>query len=220
MSDPMAEDYKQALLRYLLHTEESGSSKASSSTAEALHRTLLQQRYGSHLLNGSAKPSPSSPDFSALSGLLGEVRLPEASSSSLAAAQTVDKTHHIAILGGSFNPITIAHLEAAAAVWKAVGRQEGSPRCAVPASQGNALPVDEVWIVPCGPRPDKPSVNAVNSLDRAVMAALSLEDVFPIQQAEEPEEGIAAGDSGRRKEPTLPVKMMPLEAWEPLALSR
>lgn len=47
--------------------------------------------------------------------------------------------HRIAVLGGSFDPITDGHL-----------------KCACELVHGKVA--DEVWIVPCGRRPDKPSL--------------------------------------------------------------
>ena len=59
----------------------------------------------------------------------------------------------VAILGGSFNPITNAHLNVA---------------CEIVHSKL----ADEVWIVPCGPRSDKPSL-ITSTLDRLIMCHLA-----------------------------------------------
>lgn len=65
----------------------------------------------------------------------------------------------VAVLGGSFHPVTNAHLQLAAEVlW--------------------ARAVDEVWIIPCGARPDKPSL-AVPVLERLVETMLGVEEFFP-----------------------------------------
>jgi hypothetical protein len=85
--------------------------------------------------------------------------------------------YHVAILGGSFSPITDGHLQIAAEVV--------ASRAA-----------DEVWIVPCGPRPDKPALN-VDVCHRYAMAVLAVEAAFPAD---------------------FPVRVMPLETWEGVAL--
>ncbi len=64
----------------------------------------------------------------------------------------------VAIFGGSFDPISFAHLHVAAEV----------------ISFGLA---DQVWMVPCGMRPDKPTV-ALPRL-RLEMATVALNDIFP-----------------------------------------
>lgn len=61
----------------------------------------------------------------------------------------------VAILGGSFNPPTLAHTLLASQVL----------------SSGSA---DEVWVVPCGPRADKGSVGT-SSLQRVILTALAVE---------------------------------------------
>eukprot|EP00299_Pterocystis_sp_00344_P011462 c5353_g1_i6.p1 GENE.c5353_g1_i6~~c5353_g1_i6.p1 ORF type:complete len:224 (-),score=32.84 c5353_g1_i6:118-789(-) len=71
--------------------------------------------------------------------------------------QTGEK-RRVAILGGSFNPITHAHLSLVAQV-------------------AHARLVDEVWITPCGPRPDKPNMTTT-PLHRLVMCHLAVEDYF------------------------------------------
>ena len=55
---------------------------------------------------------------------------------------------------------------------------------------------DEVWVVPCGPRPDKPSLD-VHPLQRHAMTLLAVEASFP---------------------PSLPIKVAPLELWQPQAV--
>lgn len=64
----------------------------------------------------------------------------------------------IAIVGGSFDPPTEQHFNVAAAV----------------AQTGSA---DEVWMCPCGPRPDKPSLKTP-SLIRYMLCVLGIEGKF------------------------------------------
>lgn len=64
----------------------------------------------------------------------------------------------IAIFGGSFDPITDGHLTVAASVM-------------------TTKVVDEVWITPCGARPDKPSL-VTPALQRYMMCQLAVEDKF------------------------------------------
>jgi nicotinate (nicotinamide) nucleotide adenylyltransferase len=64
----------------------------------------------------------------------------------------------VAILGGSFNPITDGHLKMAAEVI-------------------HAKVADEVWITPCGSRPDKPSLKT-SALDRFLMCHLAVNTTF------------------------------------------
>ena len=64
----------------------------------------------------------------------------------------------VAILGGSFDPITDAHLKAACEIIHS--------KCA-----------DEVWIIPCGARPDKPSLKT-SALDRLIMCHLAVDTMF------------------------------------------
>lgn len=64
----------------------------------------------------------------------------------------------IAILGGSFNPITNAHLSIAALV-------------------AHSGLVDEVWLLPCGARPDKPSMT-VSPVHRLVMTQIAVNTAF------------------------------------------
>eukprot|EP00298_Acanthocystis_sp_HF-20_P010002 c18617_g1_i1.p1 GENE.c18617_g1_i1~~c18617_g1_i1.p1 ORF type:complete len:234 (+),score=78.61 c18617_g1_i1:32-733(+) len=64
----------------------------------------------------------------------------------------------VAVLGGSFDPITNAHLNVASEIV-------------------HSRLVDQVWIVPCGPRPDKPSLKT-SVMDRYIMCQLSVESVF------------------------------------------
>mmetsp|Transcript_28666 Transcript_28666/g.56322 ORF Transcript_28666/g.56322 Transcript_28666/m.56322 type:complete len:229 (+) Transcript_28666:52-738(+) len=64
----------------------------------------------------------------------------------------------VAVLGGSFDPITNAHLKIAAELI-------------------HSRSADEVWIIPCGPRPDKPSLSTpVNH--RIAMCHIAVASVF------------------------------------------
>jgi nicotinate-nucleotide adenylyltransferase len=64
----------------------------------------------------------------------------------------------IAVLGGSFDPITDGHLKCACEIIHS--------RCA-----------DEVWLTPCGPRPDKPSLKTP-VLHRLIMCHLAVNTTF------------------------------------------
>ena len=64
----------------------------------------------------------------------------------------------IAVLGGSFNPPTDGHLLMAANII-------------------HTRSADEVWIVPCGPRPDKPSMTTC-ARDRLLLTHLAVEATF------------------------------------------
>lgn len=64
----------------------------------------------------------------------------------------------IAIYGGSFNPITNAHLNVAAEIM-------------------HSKLADEVWITPCGKRPDKPSLRT-SMVHRLVMCHLAVDTTF------------------------------------------
>jgi len=67
----------------------------------------------------------------------------------------------VAILGGSFDPITDAHLKTA---------------CEIIHSKA----ADKVWIVPCGARPDKPSLKT-SPIDRLIMCHLAVNTMFGSQ---------------------------------------
>ena len=64
----------------------------------------------------------------------------------------------IAIYGGSFNPITDAHLTMMAAII-------------------HSRAADEVWVLPCGERPDKPTLKSAGE-DRSLMCHLAIESTF------------------------------------------
>lgn len=64
----------------------------------------------------------------------------------------------IAVFGGSFNPITNAHLNCAAEII-------------------HSKLADEVWITPCGARPDKPSLRT-SGLHRLIMCHLAVDTTF------------------------------------------
>lgn len=69
-----------------------------------------------------------------------------------------EERKRVAIFGGSFNPITNAHLNVASEM--------------IHSGQ-----TDEVWLLPCGPRPDKPSVKT-STLDRVIMCHLAVATTF------------------------------------------
>ena len=68
------------------------------------------------------------------------------------------KKRKIGIMGGSFNPPTLDHLRMASEALNLGG-------------------LDEVWMVPCGSRPDKPSLRPAK--ERLKMVQLAIEDSFP-----------------------------------------
>lgn len=68
------------------------------------------------------------------------------------------KHKRIAIYGGSFNPITDAHLTMMAAII-------------------HSRAADEVWVVPCGKRPDKPSLKT-SVAHRFLMVHIAIESTF------------------------------------------
>ena len=68
------------------------------------------------------------------------------------------KCKRIAIYGGSFDPITDAHLTMCASII-------------------HSRAADEVWVVPCGQRPDKPSLKT-SVADRFLMVHLAIESTF------------------------------------------
>ena len=105
----------------------------------------------------------------------------------------------VCVYGGSFNPITTAHLNVAAEsscarlrilrseAWQA-SVCSASASASASAIQRNILPtytcavmhsklVDEVWITPCGPRPDKPSLKT-SMIHRLVMCHLAVDTTF------------------------------------------
>jgi nicotinate (nicotinamide) nucleotide adenylyltransferase len=86
--------------------------------------------------------------------------------------------HRVAVLGGSFNPPTAAHVALASTIL-------------------GAGAADEVWVVPCGPRPDKASLREGAAL-RTLLTALALEALLP---------------------PAVPVRVAPVELREACALS-
>lgn len=93
------------------------------------------------------------------------------------AAEKADTRKRVALLGGSFDPITDAHLKCAAEII----------HCGV---------ADEVWVVPCGARPDKPSLTRT-CLDRLTMCHLAVNTAFT---------------------PGFPVLVSDIELHEPKAL--
>ena len=65
----------------------------------------------------------------------------------------------VAILGGSFDPPTISHLQVSVHVHSS---RFAHTRChsQVVAEAYNKLSFDEVWLIPCGFRPDKTHISA------------------------------------------------------------
>lgn len=88
------------------------------------------------------------------------------------------RPRRVAVLGGSFNPPTTAHFALARTIL-------------------DADAAEEVWVVPCGPRPDKPSLREGAGL-RTLLAALAAEALLP---------------------PGTPVRVVPVELREACALS-
>jgi len=83
----------------------------------------------------------------------------------------------VAVYGGAFDPITNAHLTAASEI----------------VHSGSA---DEVWMVPCGKRPDKPKLKT-SPLDRYVMCQIAVNAAFA---------------------PDFPIRVSDIECFEPEAL--
>jgi len=92
-----------------------------------------------------------------------------------------DAKKRVAIYGGAFNPITNGHVQLATEIV-------------------HSGIVDDVWICPCGPRPDKPTV--LPPEPRLAMCEISinqgLSPMFPIMVADhEVKETSLAGDNGQ-----------------------
>jgi nicotinic acid mononucleotide adenylyltransferase len=127
--------------------------------------------------------------------------------------------YRVAIVGGSFSPPTVAHTQVAAAVAVAVAAAAAAAAGAG-AVEADPAAADEVWIVPCGPRPDKPSLD-VPATHRHVMAVLALEDADPLPAPSTYEDNgdgeVRAGGlpPPRRR---APIRVAPLELWAPCAL--
>ena len=89
----------------------------------------------------------------------------------------------VAVYGGSFSPITVGHVEVASELVNSRIADEVLDRreCVFglhSSSQGDDPCVMQVWIVPCGPRPDKPSLT-VSSFLRCLHCVLAVEGSFP-----------------------------------------
>jgi hypothetical protein len=69
-----------------------------------------------------------------------------------------DPKTRVAVFGGSFNPVTNAHLNCAAEII-------------------HSKLADEVWLVPCGARPDKSSLKT-SYLHRMIMCHLAVDTTF------------------------------------------
>ncbi|CAK8993595.1 unnamed protein product [Durusdinium trenchii] len=100
----------------------------------------------------------------------------------------------VAIYGGTFDPPTNSHMTCAG---EKPGQQCGAHTCgrnragaAVPGSMPRLILIihsgsaDEVWLIPCGPRPDKPHLQTT-PLDRYCMCQIavnsSFSPSFPVQ---------------------------------------
>mmetsp|Transcript_12678 Transcript_12678/g.23897 ORF Transcript_12678/g.23897 Transcript_12678/m.23897 type:complete len:255 (+) Transcript_12678:75-839(+) len=86
------------------------------------------------------------------------------------------KHRRVAIYGGAFDPPTNSHLTCAAEI----------------VHSGSA---DEVWLVPCGPRPDKPKLKTP-AIDRYCMCQIAVNTVFS---------------------PDFPVKVSDVDVEKPMA---
>jgi len=116
--------------------------------------------------------------YSRIAGMAAEQRWSDvASLGGSTSADCPARSKHVAVLGGSFHPITAAHLSVAADV----AADES---------------VSEVWIVPCGARPDKPSLTTA-AHERLLQCVLAAEHAFPSD---------------------LPVYVMPLEVAQGAAV--
>jgi len=112
---------------------------------------------------------------------------------------TSSKIHRIGIFGGSFNPITIGHLDLISGISQ------------FSVNKGDQQPfLDEVWIVPCGPRPDKPSANKVSAALRYAMCVMGIEEYFSLS---------VLGLSEHAVKKRSRIRAMPFEVDEGIALS-
>eukprot|EP00756_Hemistasia_phaeocysticola_P033528 Hpha_TRINITY_DN16469_c2_g1::TRINITY_DN16469_c2_g1_i1::g.162057::m.162057/K00969/nadD; nicotinate-nucleotide adenylyltransferase len=75
-------------------------------------------------------------------------------------AHRPDGKRRVAVYGGAFDPITNAHLTCCSEII-------------------HSESADEVWLVPCGPRPDKPELT--KPLDRVVMAEIAVNTAFSME---------------------------------------
>ena len=102
----------------------------------------------------------------------------------MASPARAERRKRIAVYGGAFDPITDGHLKCACEII-------------------HARAADEVWIVPCGTRPDKPSLRTPY-LHRLIMCHLAVDtsfgSTFPIRVCDiEMGEPAAASRSGRSR---------------------
>jgi len=99
-----------------------------------------------------------SPQDSPAADMVAQMRAARGETSHESAAASRDVSTRVAVYGGSMDPITNDHLRVASEI----------ARC---------TEIDEVWIVPCGPRPDKPSLKT-SSFDRYCMCEVAVNTTF------------------------------------------
>ena len=162
---------KSCLTRYRLFTEK-GDDNENNENADVLN--VSGWRHGDSLDNLDLPPLP--PLFNTQSKIL-----------------------RIGIFGGSFNPITLGHLDLISQV----------SRYTLDESDQEPF-LNEVWIVPCGPRPDKPSANKVSSALRYAMCVMGIEEYFSLSMPD---------ISHSRVKERSRIRAMPLEVDEVIALS-
>ena len=104
----------------------------------------------------------------------------------MASPARAERRKRIAVYGGAFDPITDGHLKCACEII-------------------HARAADEVWIVPCGTRPDKPSLRTPY-LHRLIMCHLAVDtsfgSTFPIRVCDIE---MAEARRATRLEPTAPA---------------
>lgn len=74
------------------------------------------------------------------------------------ASEQAKKRKRVAVYGGAFDPVTNSHLTCASEIV-------------------HSTAADEVWLVPCGPRPDKPKLKTP-AVDRYCMCQIAVNSTF------------------------------------------